>query len=106
MRTIKGLLIGAIAGGLDLIPMILQKLSLDANLSAFSMWLMIGFLLAWVKLPLPPVLKGILVSFSVLIPSAILIGFKDPIGLLPIALMTIVLGSLSGLASDRWNKEV
>jgi len=37
-----GLLIGALAGIIDIIPMWLQKLSWDADLSAFVMWLVEG----------------------------------------------------------------
>jgi hypothetical protein len=44
MRSIvTGICTGVVAGALDLIPMVLQKLPWDANLSAFSMWVVIGF---------------------------------------------------------------
>ncbi len=42
-----GLGCGAIAGILDVIPMVAQGLTWDANLSAFTMWLVVGFLSRW-----------------------------------------------------------
>ena len=97
-----GIGIGIIAGILDVIPMILQKLTWDANLSAFSMWVIIGFILAISELKLKGIFKGIMVSFLILLPSAILIGWKEPISLVPISVMTLILGSLSGYFIDKF----
>ncbi len=38
-----GILLGVVAGILDVIPMVLQKLTWEANISAFSMWIVVGF---------------------------------------------------------------
>jgi len=100
-----GIGIGIIAGILDVIPMILQKLTWDANLSAFSMWVIIGFILAISELRLNGIFKGIMVSFLILLPSAILIGWKEPISLLPISVMTLILGSLSGYIIDKFGSD-
>jgi hypothetical protein len=100
-RPIVGILVGAIAGILDVIPMIIQKLSWDANLSAFSMWVVIGFLVSVVDLKLNAILKGILIAFLVLLPSAILIGAQEPASLVPIVIMTLILGSGVGFFAGR-----
>jgi hypothetical protein len=39
-------LLGTVAGALDVIPMMLQRLTWDANLSAFFLWIISGFMLA------------------------------------------------------------
>ncbi len=101
-NSLKGLILGAIAGALDLIPMILQGLTLDANISAFIMWLVIGFLLTKVDLNLKGFLRGLVISFLVLAPSAVLIGWKDPLVLVPVVLMTAVLGSLLGFGIEKF----
>ncbi len=106
MKIIVGLLFGAIAGILDLIPMFIQKLSWDANLSAFSMWLIIGVFISSVQFNLKPFLKGIVVSLMVLLPSAFLIGWKEPVSLIPILTMTIVLGSLLGFTIEKVKSKV
>ena len=95
-----GLALGAIAGIIDLIPMIVQKLTWDANLSAFSLWIVSGLLIATSNLK-NGVLKGILISFLVLIPSAFIIGWKEPLSLIPIAVMTLILGSALGFLVEK-----
>ena len=100
-RIVAGLFGGVVAGMLDIIPMILQKLSWVANLSAFTMWIIIGLLIATNNLKLPSIIKGILISILVLIPTAIIIGSKEPKSLIPITIMTIILGSISGIAINK-----
>jgi hypothetical protein len=95
-KALLGFALGAVAGIIDVVPMILQKLSWDANLSAFSMWVVIGFFLATSSLRIHAVVQGLLISFLCILPVAIIIGAKEPITLLPIAGMTIILGSLLG----------
>jgi hypothetical protein len=96
-----GIFVGIIAGILDLIPMIIQGLTWDANISAFSMWVIIGFITAKIDLKLNPIIKGILIAFLVLFPSAILIGSQEPISLIPISIMTLILGGLQGFIIDK-----
>jgi len=105
MKRVKmGLIFGTLAGVIDVIPMLLQKLTWDANLSAFSLWIISGYLIANTKSKLKGVLKGISISFLVLIPSAILIGWKEPVALIPIFGMTFILGALLGFFIDKQEK--
>ena len=103
-KIYAGLFFGAIAGIIDVIPMLVQKLSWNANLSAFTMWVVIGFLVSVVDLKLPPALKGLLISFLVLLPVAILIGAQEPMSFVPIGVTTVVLGSGVGYATGRFQK--
>ncbi|MBC8147163.1 MAG: hypothetical protein H8E98_04185 [Bacteroidetes bacterium] len=99
MYKIKiGIILGVIAGIIDVIPMIIMNLTWDANLSAFAMWVIIGFLISVIELKMNSIIKGIIVSFLVLFPSAILIGWNDPKSLIPIIAMTTILGSLLGFS--------
>ena len=102
-KKIIGILLGVIAGVIDVIPMIMQKLTWDANLSAFTMWVVIGFLIASIELKMNPILKGILISFLVLLPLAIIIGWKEPSSLIPIAIMTTIIGGLLGYSISKIN---
>ena len=99
-----GILIGGVAGVIDVIPMLLQKLSWDADLSAFTMWLVVGFLVSVIDLKINPILKGITIAFAVLLPTAIIIGAKEPISLIPIGVMTLILGSLVGYLADKYGR--
>ena len=95
-KLIIGLICGFLAGIIDLIPMIIQKLPWNANLSALTMWVVIGFFIGTSQLNLNAILKGILIAFLCFIPNSFIIGWNDPISLLPISLMTIILGGLTG----------
>lgn len=96
-----GIALGVIAGLIDMVPMLLQGLTWDANLSAFSLWVVSGFLLATSDLMLPPILKGIVIPFLCLLPSAIIIGWEEPLSLIPIGIMTLILGALLGFAYNK-----
>lgn len=95
-KTTTGIILGFVAGIIDVIPMIIQKLSWDANLSALAMWIIVGFFIATTELRINSIIKGIIIAFLVLFPSAILIFWKEPISLFPIAIMTIILGGFLG----------
>jgi len=99
-----GLTLGILAGIIDLIPMIIQKLTWDANLSALSLWIISGLLISTTNLKINSILKGIVISFLVLIPSAFIIGWKEPLSLLPIALMTLILGGLLGYLITKFGE--
>jgi len=103
-KTQLGILLGIIAGIIDVIPMVLQKLTWDANLSAFSLWIISGFLIATTNLKIKGVAKGIIISFMILLPAAIIIGWKEPFSLIPISIMTLILGSTLGFLIDKYGK--
>ncbi|HDP98281.1 MAG TPA: hypothetical protein ENN22_03740 [bacterium] len=105
-KGLLGVVLGVVAGIIDVIPMIFQGLSWDANLSAFSMWVVVGFFIAVIDFKINPILKGIIIAFLVLLPSAIIIGWNDPFALIPIAIMTTLLGALLGFTVDRLTKKM
>lgn len=92
----KGLLWGTIAGTIDVLPMIYQKLPWDANISAFTFWVIAGFIIATSTLKFPNVLKGTFLALVLIIPVAVLVAWKSTIHLLPISIMTVLLGSALG----------
>ena len=104
-KMIIGLALGTVAGILDVIPMILQNLTWDADVSALAMWMVVGFFIASVELKMNPVLKGVLTAFLVSLPSAILIGWKEPVSLIPIFIMTTLLGALLGFAIHKMTEQ-
>lgn len=94
-------MLGIVAGIIDITPMILMKLPLSANLSAFSMWVVVGFFIATSNLKLPGALKGIIIALLSLIPSAIIIGAGNVADLVPVFIMTLILGGLLGFGIER-----
>ncbi|NOZ73847.1 MAG: hypothetical protein GXO90_00475 [FCB group bacterium] len=100
-NIVQGVLLGAVAGILDVIPMVLQGLTWDANLGAFSLWVVTGFFLATSDLSLPSALKGVVIALLCLLPSAFLIGWNHPLTLIPVVVMTVILGALLGFSHER-----
>ena len=102
MKKVKlGILLGIIAGVIDVISMLIQKLTWDANFSAFFFWVISGFFIATADIKIKGALKGITISFFILLPSLFLIGWKEPVSLIPILIMTLILGSSLGYLIDR-----
>lgn len=103
MKKIQiGILFGALAGLIDIAPMLLAKLSWDANLSAFTLWVVVGFFTAAVELKINSILKGLLIAFLTLLPCAVLIAGIQPISLIPIIIMTTILGSAVGFMVGKF----
>jgi len=102
-KILNGLIIGIAAGTIDVIPMIMQKLRWDSNTSAFVFWTVTGVLISVTDIKVKPFLKGIIVAFLVLFPCAILIGWREPISLIPVSVMTLVLGALTGYFVNKIN---
>lgn len=100
-KVLVGLGLGTVAGGLDIIPMLIQKLSWDANLSAFTFWILAGFLIATSNLKLPAPVKGFFIAFITIIPTAIIIFAQDPVSLIPMSIATLVLGGLLGFLIEK-----
>lgn len=100
-KLTRGMLIGAIAGLIDITPMLLQELPWNANVSAFLVWLAIGILLPMTSIKTHPVFKGLIVASLIVIPHMFIIGAEEPFSLIPVSLMTLILGSLAGYA-DGW----
>ncbi len=104
-KILIGIFVGFAVGIIDLIPMIIQKLTWDANFSALAMWTVVGFITATISLKLNPIIKGILTAFSILLPSAILITWQEPVSIIPISIMTLILGGLQGFMIDKLTKK-
>jgi len=96
-----GIMLGIVAGILDVIPMIIQKLTWDANISAFIMWMVAGFFIAATDLRVHSIIKGIVIGYLVLLPSVFIIGWNEPLSLVPIFIMTTVLGGLLGYSIEK-----
>lgn len=103
-KIVLGLMLGVLMGVLDVIPMVMQGLTWDANLSAFFLWVVSGFMLATSNLKLQPIWKGIVIAFLCLLPSVFIIGWNDPLDLAPVSVTTLILGALLGFSYGKLAK--
>ncbi|MFA5035438.1 MAG: hypothetical protein WC500_06640 [Candidatus Margulisiibacteriota bacterium] len=100
-KITKGLVSGVVAGVVDVLPMLAQGLSWDADLSAFSLWVVAGFLIATSELRLNSILKGLLISYLLALPVYIIVGAKEPFSLIPMTIMTAILGGILGKVLEK-----
>ncbi|MBI9062202.1 MAG: hypothetical protein JEZ14_09445 [Marinilabiliaceae bacterium] len=92
------LLIGIIAGLIDVIPMMIQKLDKFACWSAFIHWVVLGLIIPFVNWDMAPWLKGIVIAELTAIPVLIIVFPKDNKAVLPIVVFSVFLGAGVGAA--------
>ncbi len=100
-KMMKYIITGVIIGLIDVIPMLFMKLTWDANISAFIMWIVISYLLYCNNQKTHQIIKSIIIAFLVLIPNAILIGWNNPISLVPVIIMTLTLSISMGFITGK-----
>jgi len=103
-NIIYTIIIGCVAGLIDISPMLKMKLDKYAILSAFSFYFIMPFIIFNIKL-LENIwwLKGGLITLVLSIPTIILISKEDKKSIVPVVSMTIILGSLIGIAGHYLN---
>ena len=96
------LVIGIIAGIIDVIPMIIQKMERSANLSAFSHWVVLGLIIPFVSWDIAPWLKGLIIAEISAIPVLFMVASKDKKAILPISVMSAILGVAVAVAGKAF----
>ena len=97
-------IIGIIAGTIDVIPMIIQRIDKYACISAFVQWIVLGLIIPYVNWDMQPWLKGLLIGEMAALPILILVFAKDPKSVIPIILFSAILGTMVGLAGAKFIK--
>jgi hypothetical protein len=95
---IIALVIGIAAGIIDVVPMIIQKLEKEASVSAFVHWVVLGLIIPFVSWDIAPWLKGLIIGLLSALPIMIIVFPKDKKSLIPIGVMSAVLGVAVGVA--------
>ena len=95
------LILGAAAGIIDIIPMILQKLDRYSIISAFIQWVAAAFVITHIQFGVESWLKGLIVAVLMALPVIVLVMKNDVKSVMPILVMSAILGSVVGLVGDR-----
>jgi hypothetical protein len=103
-RYYFALIIGVIAGIIDVTPMIIQNLSFSACLSAFVHWVVLGLIIPFVDWPMKPWLKGLIIAELSAIPILIIVIPQQPASIIPITVFSALLGMGVGSAGARFVK--
>ncbi len=95
-------IIGLVAGLIDVIPMIIQKLDKSSNLSAFIHYLALGLIIPFVNWELTPWAKGSLIAFLTSIPFMVLVFPKDKKAIVPMTIFSLIIGAGIGIAGAKF----
>ncbi len=96
------LAIGIIAGIIDVIPMMIKKLDKSANLSAFSHWVILGLIIPFVDWNIEPWIRGLILGELSAIPIMIIVFPKDKKALLPMIILSAILGIGVAIAGAKF----
>ncbi len=96
------IIIGLIAGLIDVIPMIIMKLEKTANISAFVHYFVLGLIIPFVSWDIAPWIKGVIISFLSAIPIIIIVFPKDKKAIIPIIVFSLILGAGIGIAGAEF----
>ncbi|NDV46167.1 hypothetical protein D0T49_03810 [Paludibacter sp. 221] len=98
-KLLLSVIIGLVAGIIDIIPMIIQKLPKHSTISAFVQYFFVSIVI--VNIDLPHIvwwLEGGLISLCLALPVLVLVGHAEKKSVPIIAINAIVLGTLIGIA--------
>jgi len=92
-------LIGIIAGVIDILPMVKMKLDKYAISSAFIFYFIMPFIILNIDLfKIAWWLKGCVIALALAIPVIIIVAKEDKKSIPPMVVMSVVLGTLIGVA--------
>ena len=96
------LLIGVVAGVIDVAPMVARGNSGRDNVAAFLHWLALGLVIPYLHWGLAPWLTGLIAAELLALPVIVMVTKEEPGAWLPIGAMSAVLGALVGWAGSVW----
>lgn len=94
------IIIGLVAGTIDVIPMIVQKLDKFSSISAFLHYFALGVIIPFVSWDIQAWLTGIIIGLLTGIPIMVLIFQQDKKAIYPIFAFSVVLGAAIGWAGE------
>jgi hypothetical protein len=100
MKTLLiSIAIGIAAGIIDIVPMLLQKMDKRAIVSAFLQYFFVSIIIVNIHLPgIPWWLQGGIISLALACPILVIVSGADKKAVPVIAIMSVVLGTLIGIA--------
>jgi hypothetical protein len=101
-KLLISILIGSLAGIVDVIPMFLQELDWNADLSAFIQWVVLGIVINYIDIGIIGWLRGLIIAELLSIPILLIVGTTGITPVVAIIFMTAFLGSLVGHFGSKY----
>ena len=98
-KLFLSVIIGLVAGIIDIIPMVIQKLDKRASISAFLQYFFVSIIIVNIDLPhIAWWLQGGLISVALALPVVVIVSTQDKKSVPIILTMALILGTLIGVA--------
>ena len=101
---IKYLILGIVIGGIDIIPMLLMGGKTSEIISAFIHWVVLCIIIPYVNWNIPTWLKGAIIGLASSLSIILLVADNQPQSVIPILVMSFILGCISGIITNRISK--
>lgn len=101
-KLVLTVIIGIAAGIVDITPMVVQKMDKYSIISAFIHWVITAIVITHIQVGIEGWLKGLIVATIMALPIIILVMKTEPKSVLPILVMSVLLGSLVGYVGDKY----
>jgi len=92
--------IGIVAGAIDIVPMVRQKMHFSSIQCVFAQWVFIGLIVPFISWDLPPWLKGLIVAQLGMVPLILLAYGRAKKSPVPIVIFAAILGVGIGVLND------
>ncbi len=99
---IIAIIIGIVAGLIDIIPMVIQKLNKRDCVSAFVHYFVLGLVIPFIDWGISAWLTGIIIAFGTALPIMIIVYPKDKKAIIPMIVFSLILGAGIGLAGAKF----
>lgn len=96
------IIIGLVAGLIDITPMIIMKLEKTASISAFVHYFALGLIIPFVDWRIAPWIKGIVIALLTAIPIMIIVFPKGKKAIIPMIIFSLILGAGIGIAGAKF----
>lgn len=104
-KYISGISIGALAGVINCLFLLMASdLEVTVFISSFISWIVIGFLISTVDFKTSGLIKGIVVSFFITMPSLVYTIKATVLGALWTIFTTLLIGAFLGFLIEKVNK--
>lgn len=94
--------IGLIAGTIDVVPMLVQKLDKRDSISAFIHYFVLGVIIPFVHWGIPSWITGIIIAFFSALPIMIIVYKSDKKAIIPMLIFSLLLGAGIGFAGAKF----
>lgn len=105
-KSMCGILLGGAMGIVNIVPMILQKLSTDILISNLIIWFVSGFCISISNLKIRYIYQGILLSILISAPSMVYIARASMAGVIWTLIWTVLSGLVLGGAFQKCVNEL